>query len=219
MRINPRKLLAFLPAIFLAATGETATASAAAAAAVEDLTAHRSGCHKWHSCPSDSGAYICGDAGRCRFCPDNRFCLNGRPRPSAPPSAPSRPEAPAPGGPQLEELKTAPPWHDENAWVRANCPGEAERVNIDNTRADCATSRLVIEVDFPGKWAECHGQAIRYQRVNPGLRGACWLLCGRPGKGACAQKAEALKLDAAKTGILIQCRSWATGDEVDCRDH
>ncbi len=25
--------------------------------------AHRSGCHRWHSCPSDSGSYSCGDAG------------------------------------------------------------------------------------------------------------------------------------------------------------
>lgn len=25
--------------------------------------AHRSGCHRWHSCPSDSGSYICGDLG------------------------------------------------------------------------------------------------------------------------------------------------------------
>ena len=25
--------------------------------------AHRSGCHRWHSCPSDSGSYTCGDAG------------------------------------------------------------------------------------------------------------------------------------------------------------
>ena len=26
-------------------------------------SAHRSGCHRWHSCPSDSGSYTCGDAG------------------------------------------------------------------------------------------------------------------------------------------------------------
>lgn len=26
--------------------------------------AHRSGCHRWHSCPSDSGSYSCGDAGK-----------------------------------------------------------------------------------------------------------------------------------------------------------
>ena len=25
--------------------------------------AHRDGCHRWHSCPSDDGSYICGDTG------------------------------------------------------------------------------------------------------------------------------------------------------------
>lgn len=25
--------------------------------------AHQSGCHRWHSCPSDSGSYTCGDKG------------------------------------------------------------------------------------------------------------------------------------------------------------
>lgn len=30
--------------------------------------AHRDGCHRWHSCPSDSGSYVCGDAGyECRY--------------------------------------------------------------------------------------------------------------------------------------------------------
>lgn len=32
--------------------------------------AHRSGCHRWHSCPSDSGSYTCGDLGYRNFCPD-----------------------------------------------------------------------------------------------------------------------------------------------------
>jgi len=27
------------------------------------IFAHQSGCHRWHSCPSDSGAYTCGDLG------------------------------------------------------------------------------------------------------------------------------------------------------------
>lgn len=32
------------------------------------LLAHRSGCHRWHSCPSDSGSYLCGDLGYpCRY--------------------------------------------------------------------------------------------------------------------------------------------------------
>ena len=25
--------------------------------------AHRDGCHRWHSCPSDSGSYVYGDLG------------------------------------------------------------------------------------------------------------------------------------------------------------
>jgi len=31
-------------------------------------SAHRSGCHRWHSCPSDSGSYTCGDVGHpCQY--------------------------------------------------------------------------------------------------------------------------------------------------------
>lgn len=30
--------------------------------------AHRSGCHRWHSCPSDSGSYSCGDWGYSNYC-------------------------------------------------------------------------------------------------------------------------------------------------------
>jgi DNA/RNA endonuclease G (NUC1) len=39
--------------------------------------AHRSGCHRWHSCPSDSGSYVCGDTGHCSQCPDNQYCQGG----------------------------------------------------------------------------------------------------------------------------------------------
>ncbi len=31
--------------------------------------AHQSGCHRWHSCPSDSGSYTCGDLGYTSGCP------------------------------------------------------------------------------------------------------------------------------------------------------
>lgn len=46
-------------------------ASLLLASAVSVLTsaqAHRSGCHRWHSCPSDSGSYTCGDLGYFTFC-------------------------------------------------------------------------------------------------------------------------------------------------------
>ena len=39
--------------------------------------AHRSGCHRWHSCPSDTGSYECGDLGYCSACPDNQYCAAG----------------------------------------------------------------------------------------------------------------------------------------------
>ena len=44
------------------------------------VEAHRSGCHRWHSCPSDSGSYTCGDTGHCSGCSDNQYCESGRPR-------------------------------------------------------------------------------------------------------------------------------------------
>lgn len=59
------------------------------------VSAHRSGCHSWHSCPSDSGSYTCGDKGYCSGCPSNQYCKNGSysptptpaPKKSAPASA------------------------------------------------------------------------------------------------------------------------------------
>lgn len=34
--------------------------------------AHQSGCHRWHSCPSDTGSYVCGDLGyACQYGTDS----------------------------------------------------------------------------------------------------------------------------------------------------
>lgn len=32
-------------------------------------SAHQDGCHRWHSCPSDTGSYVCGDLGYRDQCP------------------------------------------------------------------------------------------------------------------------------------------------------
>src|SRR5438876_3624849 len=53
------------------------------AASAPFAQAHRSGCHRWHSCPSDTGSYVCGDTGHCSACPDNQYCLTGQPRQGA----------------------------------------------------------------------------------------------------------------------------------------
>lgn len=34
-----------------------------------EISAHRSGCHRYHSCPSDTGSYVCGDLGYDSQCP------------------------------------------------------------------------------------------------------------------------------------------------------
>lgn len=51
----------FLIAILLIASGSMSMAGTA--------SAHQSGCHTWHSCPSDTGAYVCGDLGHYSECP------------------------------------------------------------------------------------------------------------------------------------------------------
>ena len=45
---------------------------------IPDSSAHRDGCHTWHSCPSDSGSYTCGDKGYCSECSDNQYCKAGQ---------------------------------------------------------------------------------------------------------------------------------------------
>ena len=56
--------------------------------------AHQDPCHRRHSCPPDPDTYVCGDKGRCEQCPDNEFCLAGKPRTSV--QLPSRPTIPSP---------------------------------------------------------------------------------------------------------------------------
>ena len=48
-----------------------------------DAFGHQDGCHRWHSCPSDSGSYTCGDKGYCSECSDNQYCEAGKPRTSS----------------------------------------------------------------------------------------------------------------------------------------
>lgn len=43
---------------------------AAAGVAPVAAHAHRDGCHRWHSCPSDTGSYVCGDLGYDSECGD-----------------------------------------------------------------------------------------------------------------------------------------------------
>lgn len=45
-----------------------ATTTMLTVVAPSTASAHRSGCHRWHSCPSDTGSYTCGDLGYTSEC-------------------------------------------------------------------------------------------------------------------------------------------------------
>ena len=129
--------------------------------------AHRSGCHRWHSCPSDSGSYICGDTGRCSACPNNQFCENGKPivRSSEPNNSGESFES------YIKEnsLNNFTPnkviKYREADYVDYACPkmnGVIEFSLDDGSRVDCETDTHSIEFDFGKKWAEAIGQALYY---------------------------------------------------------
>ena len=107
-------------------------------------------------------------------------------------------------------------WNGENEWTQNFCPGNSQHVNTDGTRTDCLTDSAAIEVDFPDKWAEAHGQAIRYRRINPNRTGEIWILCGRPKRGACEHHIPRLLADTAETGIVVRCFNWTTGNKMIC---
>jgi hypothetical protein len=66
------------------------------------IAAHQDPCHRFHSCPSDHGTYVCGDKGRCDQCPDNEYCQGGKSRATVP--TPATPGTPAPAQPQVAKV-------------------------------------------------------------------------------------------------------------------
>ena len=117
---------------------------------------------------------------------------------------------------ERETAKKSGKWNSENEWTITFCTGDSQHVNTDGTRTDCLTNSAAIEVDFPDKWAEAHGQAIRYRRLNPSRKGEVWILCGKPRRGACEHHVPRLLADTAETGIIVRCFEWATGNEKTC---
>ncbi len=151
--------------------------------------AHRSGCHRWHSCPSDSGSYVCGDTGRCSECPENQYCESGHPRQrNVDPPEPKKQTQPTQASPkksQTEEIfldsdlreipiqtnpsnqqpaldKTKFHESDYRDFICSKLGGEIEHVLDDGSRVDCLTEANAIEVDWARKWSEAIGQALYY---------------------------------------------------------
>jgi hypothetical protein len=74
--------------------------------------AHRSSCHRWHSCPSDTGSYVCGDRGYDTYCPKSGGPGLQQVQPPATPAmrpvSPAAPASiPAPTSDQQRKTRTA----------------------------------------------------------------------------------------------------------------
>jgi len=137
--------------------------------------AHRSGCHRWHSCPSDRGTYICGDTGHCSQCPNNQYCEVGRPRTASTPNPEPAPKPKAPESSPLLELNEVPvtpapkkikvekkseAFYRDGICKKWN--GTPEYTLDDGARVDCLTDQYAVEFDFSNKWAEAVGQSLYY---------------------------------------------------------
>lgn len=69
--------------------------------------AHRSGCHRYHSCPSDTGSYTCGDLGDYSQCPGGDPTAAPAPAPAPQPMPATPPPAPRKPGPKHYQNCTA----------------------------------------------------------------------------------------------------------------
>lgn len=75
----------------------------------QDSFAHRDGCHRWHSCPSDSGSYTCGDLGYDSECPRNyepEESYQEPPKKMTPVEKPKTPENPVTVKPKTSTTNT-----------------------------------------------------------------------------------------------------------------
>ncbi len=181
--------------------------------------AHRSGCHRWHSCPSDSGSYTCGDTGRCSGCLDNQYCEGGSPRlRNVEPQKPEKqiqPTQVVPENSQKEdfftdsELREIPlrlkpstrlnldkrKFHesDYRDFICSRLGGEIEHVLDDGSRVDCLTEANAIEVDWAKKWSEAIGQALYYSSKT-GKQAGIVLIISDPGERRHLEKIKQVAL-------------------------
>lgn len=120
-------------------------------ATTQSATAHRSGCHRWHSCPSDTGSYVCGDLGYSNYCPRGTTPTTTQPKartPAIQPSVTTQPRQPAPSNTKLIEKSSVAVAQNLLALLGYS-PGPADGVIGPRTRAAIKLfqARLGLKID------------------------------------------------------------------------
>lgn len=137
--------------------------------------AHRSGCHRWHSCPSDTGSYVCGDLGYSRFCGSATKNSSSSKRQN--PGTIKNP-------PQLQgdrDCSDFASWEEAQAFFERSGPGDPHHLDGDKdgiaceallskskTRASAYKGGTItgIASAIDGDTLEIHGQRIRLYGID-----------------------------------------------------
>lgn len=107
-----------------------------------DAEAHRDGCHRWHSCPSDTGSYVCGDLGYYSECPGGKPGKDDDSTSTTPESDYEPPDYEAPNTPHLARSRT-------QAGGRVTVKVRAEKRSTIRVRTE--TGKQVAKITASGK--------------------------------------------------------------------
>jgi hypothetical protein len=107
-------------------------------APAQPTQAHRDGCHRWHSCPSDTGSYVCGDTGHYSECPS---ATPVTPKPALPRVPVITKETVTASDPIPFEAKTEVSYREYQGYkyVRVGNPGE-RKIHTEVTYTDGSES-------------------------------------------------------------------------------
>ena len=122
-------------------------------AATQSATAHRSGCHRWHSCPSDTGSYVCGDTGYSNYCPRKTAPVTKQLKPRTPTvrsSVTTQPRQPAPSNTNLTEKSSVAVAQNLLALLGYS-PGPADGVIGPRTRAAIKLFQVRLGLSVDGQ--------------------------------------------------------------------
>ena len=129
------------------------------------VDAHQSGCHRWHSCPSDSGSYICGDLGYYSQCPSTNY-PKSEPKSEPKPELPEYTENPIPSWIKNNAGWWADGQIDDNSFVQGikflimeGIVRITENDSCSGT-ARCITGTVTQVID--GDTIKVDGQSIRF---------------------------------------------------------